>query len=56
MSNYLNSSKYYPVRAGMDGNPDSRFSYILEHPKQCKPPIDRQLTYEEMRAAMGMRN
>ena len=53
MSNYINSSKYYPVTQGMDGNPPTKYENIMDYPATCKPPIDPQLTYDEMRLARG---
>ena len=55
LSNYLESSNFFEVTRNMSGNPGSNFEHILEHPTSCKPPIKRELSYEEMREAMGMR-
>ena len=40
----------------MDGNPPEDYDNILDFPANCKPPIDPQLSYDEMRRAMGMRS
>ena len=52
----MTSDNYYPVTQNMDGNPDSKYKNILDHPATCKPHKTLFLTQNDRKNSNGYKN